>query len=162
MPPQAEGLKKYVNRHYKGHEVYTAYESGCCGYSAARSFIDYGWDAYVVNPADIPRPSKQSIVKTDKIDAKNIAKQLRAGNLRKIPIPDVERECFRSLTRHRQSLVKDMRRVKCRIKAALLYFNIELPEVLDNPNWSKSFLDWLRTIEWNYTSADHTFSSLLD
>lgn len=161
MPPNADGLLKYVNRYYKEHAISAAYESGCCGYSAARSFIEYGWDVFVVNPADIPRPAKQSIVKTDKIDAKNIAKQLRAGNLRKIPIPDVERECFRSLTRHRQSLVKDMRRIKCRIKAALLYFNIEVPEQFDNPNWSKSFLTWLKSIGWNYSSVENTFNSLL-
>lgn len=161
MPPDAEGLFKYVNRLYEDHEVTAAYESGCCGYSAARSFIEFGWDTFVVNPADIPRPAKQSIVKTDKVDAKNIAKQLRAGNLRKIPIPDVERECLRSLTRHRQSLVKDMRRIKCRIKGALLFFGVEVPEEFDNPNWSKAFLAWLTEIEWNYSSAQYTFESQL-
>ena len=50
--------------------------------SLHRDFISFGWDTYVVNPADIPRPSKNKFMKTDKIDAKNIAKQLRSGNLK--------------------------------------------------------------------------------
>jgi hypothetical protein len=38
--------------------VVLAYEVGCCGYTAARQFMEFGWDTYVVNPADIPRPAK--------------------------------------------------------------------------------------------------------
>ncbi|NND07455.1 MAG: transposase, partial [Saprospiraceae bacterium] len=48
--------------------------------------------------------SKQGVVKTDKIDARNIARQLRAGNLRPLIIPSVDRDCFRTLTRRRNSI----------------------------------------------------------
>ena len=70
-------------------------------------------------------------MKTDKIDAKNIAKQLRAGNLKKITIPGLERESLRSLTRQRTALVRDFRRIKTRIKSLLLYLQIEIPEGMD-------------------------------
>ena len=73
MPPDPDGLHQYVKKYYPGHQTSIAYEVGCCGYTAARSFETFSWDTYVVNPADIPRPSKSAIVKTDKIDAKNIA-----------------------------------------------------------------------------------------
>ena len=122
----------------------------------------YGWDTYVVNPADIPRPAKNAIVKTDKIHAKNIAKQLRAGNLRKLTIPDVQRECLRSRTRQRTSLVKDMRRIKSRIKSLLLYYDIKVPDKYDNPNWSKEFIKWLNEIEWNYDTINQTLLSMMD
>ena len=67
MPPKPETLLGYITKHYNGHEVAIAYEAGCCGYSAARSFIEYGWDTFVVNAADIPRPTKQGIIKTDSV-----------------------------------------------------------------------------------------------
>lgn len=162
MPPDPEGLKKYVKRYFADHQTSISYESGCCGYAAARKFESYGWDTYVVNPADIPRPSKNAITKTDKIDAKNIAQQLRAGNLKKITTPDVPRECLRSLTRQRMSLAKDFRKVKNRIKAHMLFHGVEIPEQYDNPNWSKAFIVWLREFEWNYATIRFALKSMLD
>ena len=142
FPPDSQGILNYVNKNYKGYEVYVAYEVGCCGYKPARDFISFGWDTFVVNPADIPRPAKNNFVKTDKIDAKNIAIQLRAGNLRKITIPDITRESLRSLTRQRSALVRDFRRIKTRIKSLLLYYQIDIPEGMDSPKWAINFLDW--------------------
>ena len=99
--------------------------------------------------------------KTDKIDARNIALQLRANNLKKLTIPDVERECLRSLTRRRTHLVKDLRKIKLQIKSLLLYYSIQIPPEFDNPNWSKDFISWLKNIEWFYDSIEHSFASML-
>ena len=68
----------------------------------------------------ILRPSKNNFVKSGKIDSKNLSKQLRSGNLKKIEIPDPIREGLRSLTRLRKTLVRDLRRIKTRIKSLLL------------------------------------------
>ena len=161
MPPDSEKLLNYVEKYFPDHEVAIAYETGCCGYNPARDFIEFGWNTYVVNPADIPRPSKQGVMKTDKIDAKNIALQLRAGNLKKITIPSIDRECLRNLTRRRSQLVTDLRRIKNQIKSLLLYHSIKIPEELDNPHWSKKFLTWLKAREWNYRSVKVTFDSMI-
>ena len=161
MPPDPDGLHQYVKKYYPGHQTSIADEVGCCGYTAARSFETFSWDTYVVNPADIPRPSKSAIVKTDKIDAKNIARQLKSGNLVKLAIPDVPRECLRSLTRQRTSLAKDFRRIKCRIKALMLYYGIEIPEKFDTPTWPLAFLRWLKDFKWNYDTVDQTLKSML-
>ena len=117
FPPDTQKIKSYVERNYPKYEVSIAYEVGCCGYEPARAFITFGWNTFVVNPADIPRPAKNNFVKTDKIDAKNIAKQLRSGNLRKLIIPEKPREALRCLTRQRTALVRDYRRIKSRIKS---------------------------------------------
>jgi len=74
--------------------VSIAYEAGCCGHNPARAFSSFGWDTYIINPADIHRPGKNNFVKTNKIDAKNIALQLRSGNLKKLTLPDTEREAL--------------------------------------------------------------------
>lgn len=154
-------LKKYVDKYYPGHEVHCAYEAGSCGYSAVRAFQSYGWEVLVLNPSDIPRPGKQRVVKTDKIDSKNLAKQLKHGSLQGIHIPDMEQEQLRSLFRRRFDLVKDLRRIKSRIKSFLLYYGIALPESFDNSNWSRKFINWLEALKWEYLTAKQTLDSML-
>jgi transposase len=156
-----DGLKKYVSKHFAGYEVSCAYEAGCCGYSAARLFQSYGWQVKVVNPADIPRPGKQAFVKTDKIDCINIAKQLKNGALNAIHIPTVRQEQLRWLFRRRFDLVKDMRRIKSRIKSALLFHGVVIPDELDNPNWTKAFEAWLEALQWQYEPARQALESML-
>lgn len=161
FPAEAHALKSYVDKHFQDHKITVAYEAGCCGYSAARSFSDFGWKVLVVNPADIPRPAKQAVVKTDKIDCINIAKQLRSGNLISIDIPTIQQEQTRALIRRRFDLVKDFRRTKSRIKSFLLFHGIKVPDQYDNPNWSKAFLDWIAELMWPESLAQYTVDSLL-
>ncbi len=128
-----------------------AYELGCFGYKPARSFESLGWDTYVVNPPDIPRPSKSKFMKTDKIAAKNIAKQLRSGDLKKITIPDPVRESLRGLTRQRTAVVRDYRKIKTRIKSLLLYNSIQIPEGMD----------WLWSLDLGQSNTNMTLRSML-
>lgn len=161
FPPKSDLVHNYVLKNYPGYEVSVAYEVGCCGYKPARDFISFGWDTFVVNPADIPRPSKNKFMKTDKIDAKNIAKQLKSDNLKKITIPDLDRESLRALTRQRTALVRDYRRIKTRIKSLLLYLQVEIPEGMDSPKWSLSFLGWLDALDLGYSNSNQTLKSML-
>ena len=100
-------------------------------------------------------------MKTDKIDAKNISQQLRSGNLKKITIPNLERESLRSLTRQRTALVRDYRRIKSRVKSLLLYFQIDIPEGMDTPKWPKRFLSWLQNLDLDYSNRNRTMRSML-
>lgn len=162
FPPDTQKVKKYVERNYPNYEVSIAYEVGCCGYEPARSFISFGWDTFVVNPADIPRPAKNNFVKTDKIDAKNIAKQLRSGNLRKLTIPEKPREALRCLTRQRTALVRDYRRIKSRIKSLLLYHQIHIPPDMDTPKWPIKFIDWLKALKFETHNTNFTLTSMIN
>jgi len=121
MNPEPEELHQYVSKHFSGYEVSSAYEAGCCGYSAHRAFESYGWRSLVVNPGDIHRKGKEKHTKTDKIDARLIARELKDGRLEGIHVPGVCREELRSLFRRRNDLVKDFRRIKSYIKMQLLY-----------------------------------------
>ncbi|AWX44480.1 Transposase for insertion sequence element IS1111A [Flagellimonas maritima] len=159
MSPDPEGLREYVERHYPGHEVSTAYEAGCCGYRAHRSFEGYGWCSLVVNPADIFRKGKERHTKTDRIDAQLIARELKDGRLEGIVVPDPEREQLRSLFRRRNDLVKDMRQIKSYIKMQLLYYGIKVPERYDNDNWSHAFRDWLDNLEFAHPTGKEVLES---
>src|SRR5690606_22414367 len=159
MSPNPEGLREYVSRHFPGHEVSTAYEAGCCGYGAHRSFESYGWRSLVVNPADIFRRGRERHTKTDRIDAELIARELKDGRLEGIDVPEKCREQSRSLFRRRNDLVKDMRQVKSYIKMQLLYYGIQVPEQYDHDHWSHGFRDWLDGLEFEYDTGKEVLCS---
>jgi hypothetical protein len=61
MSPDPKQLRDCVLKYFSGYEVTTAYDAGCCGYYAHRSFESYGWESLVVNPADIHIKGRHSI-----------------------------------------------------------------------------------------------------
>lgn len=148
IPPKPDILESYVDQNFSNHEVHLAYESGCCGFGAARHFLNLGWNVKVVNPADIPTMNKQTYQKTDAIDCRNLSKQLQADQLRGIYIPDEEQDFLKSLVRQRAVVSKELRSTKNGIKSLLLYHGFTIPPEYDNPNWSKAFIDWIRVVPW--------------
>ena len=84
MSPQPEKLEQYVFDNFAEYQVEIAYESGCCGFSAARYFLQLGWQVTVVNAADIPRIQKQQFQKTDRIDCRLLCRHLKQQDLRKV------------------------------------------------------------------------------
>jgi len=161
MSPNPEQLYDHVQKTFPGHEVSLAYEAGCCGFSVARYFLNLGWQLKVVNAADVPIANKQLYQKTDKVDCRNLCKQLQDDRLRGIHIPTENQEQLRSLLRHRNNIVKQLRKEKQLIKSMLLYVGISLPQQYDNPNWSKDFLQWIRDIKWTYPTGALSIQSKL-
>ncbi|WP_336518567.1 IS110 family transposase [Pollutibacter soli] len=153
MPADAGKLVDYVNNHFSTHQVSLTYEAGCCGFSAARYFLNLGWQVKVVNASDVPRSDKQNYQKTDKLDSRNLCKQLQQDQLTGIFIPTEHQEQLRSLLRQRNQVVKQLRVVKSQIKGLLLFHGIKVPDEFDNPNWSKYFLQWLADIQWSYITG---------
>lgn len=43
MPAQPEVLINYILHHFAEHEIFITYESGFCGFSAARLILSLGW-----------------------------------------------------------------------------------------------------------------------
>ena len=161
MPTEPDVLIACVGKHFKDHQVSCCYEVGCCGYWIARSLQQQGWEVKVVNPADVPRISKQDWQKTDKIDSRNLCKHLCDGNLKGIYIPGEEQEQFRSLFRRRVHLARHLRTIKNHIKSQLLYYGIKVPEEYDNPNWSRSMKEWLESLTWKFTTGVTVMHSCL-
>lgn len=161
QPASDQILIDWVNKNYPNHEVTCAYEAGFSGFGAARSFQNANWNVLVLNPADIPRPSKQGVVKTDKIDCRNLCRQLANSSLKGIEIPDTEREQYRSLFRERGNLADGLRKVKGQIKSLLFYYSITIPDQYDNPNWTNSFRSWLGEQKFKHSSGKMNLEILL-
>lgn len=154
MPSIAEDLYQYVERIFPNHDVDLVYEAGCCGFSAARYFLNLGWNVLVVNPADVKTGDKERYQKTDALDSKNLSNQLKAGVLKGIHIPTEEEEQFTTLARHRTQVTKKLRQTKAYIKSMLLFHGIKVPDEFDNPNWSRDFIVWLEQIKFSSICGD--------
>ena len=96
----------------------------------------------VIAPALIPRRAGQR-VKTDRLDARNLARLHRAGELTPIRIPSSEEEALRDLIRVREDSKDDRRRAQQRVKSFSLRQGRRFPG--SSKGWSqKSSIDGSR------------------
>ena len=103
MKALRKALKKYD---LKKEEVKLCYEAGPCGFPLARHLLRMGYLVDGIAPSLIPTKSGDR-VKTDKRDAKKLARLLRSGDLTAIHIPDASDEVIRDLCRARTDAVDD-------------------------------------------------------
>ena len=154
MPSIDEDLYQYVERTFPNHEINLVYEAGCCGFTAARYFLNLGWNVLVVNPADVKTGDKERYQKTDSLDSKNLSNQLKSGVLKGIHIPTEAEEQFTTLARHRTQVTKKLRQTKAHIKSMLLFHGIKIPDQYDNSNWSLDFIFWLENLKFSTSCGD--------
>jgi transposase len=109
-------LKKYG---YKQEQLRICYEAGPCGFVLARHLLRMGYAVQVMAPSLIPKRSGERI-KTDRRDAKKLARLYRAGELTPVHIPDAEDEVMRDLCRARTDAMEDQTRAKHRLTMFLL------------------------------------------
>jgi len=159
MDPDPKQLSKYLHRNFPGGNYIAAYESGFSGFSTQKQLELLGVSCIVANAADIPSSDKEKRHKNDRNDSRKIAKSLRAGQLEPIYVSDDEVLFDRSLIRHRSQIVKDITRVKLRIKSSLRFNGIAIPTLYQNNRWSKSFLNWLGTCPEIFGSLRITIDS---
>ena len=99
--------------------LWVAYEAGPTGFGLCRTLLALGIRCMVVAPNRVPHdPGRR--VKTDKRDARDLARALRAGNLRGIALPEVEQEAVRDLMRAREDCVRALRSVRQQLQGILL------------------------------------------
>ena len=154
-PPKPEALLEYLNCNFPNGNYFSAYEAGFCGLWAHYKLEALGIHNIVINPADVPTTQKEQMHKSDPVDSKKIGRSLRANELKGIYIPQVETLEDRSLIRVRSTIVKDMTRIKQRIKSMLYFYGIEFPKEFENGNshWSKRFIKWLKTIQLQHSTG---------
>jgi transposase len=112
-------LARLRQAHGPGVLLHTCYEAGPCGFGIARRLEQLGVDCIVVAPSMTPTRSGDR-VKTDRRDARKLARLLRAGELTAVYVPEPTDEAIRDLCRARTDAVDDLRRSRHRLKAFLL------------------------------------------
>ncbi len=131
---------KLARRLAKKHAALTfAYEAGPTGYGLYRQIKSLGHDCIVVAPSLIPhKPGDR--VKTNRRDALSLARQLRAGDLTAVWVPDPHHEAVRDLTRARGAAVREQRARRQQVSALLLRLGLHYP---GNTTWGKAHMAWL-------------------
>src|SRR5687768_12297316 len=126
----------------KAKHLVFVYEAGPCGYWLYRYLTNKGHDCWVVAPSLIPKKAGDR-VKTDRRDARQLARLMRSGDLTPVYVPQVDDEAIRDLSRAREDSIRDLKAAKYRLKALLLRQDIRYT---GQANWSPAHLRWLAEV----------------
>jgi transposase len=133
------------------------YEAGPTGYGLYRQIKRLGHACMVVAPSLIPRKPGDR-VKTNRRDALSLVKQLRAGDLTAVWVPDARHEAMRDLTRARETAVEDLRRKRQQVSAFLLRQGLHYPS---ERAWTKTHRNWLASQKLEHVEQRIAFEEML-
>lgn len=145
-----EAIRKLISR---GHfaDPCACYEAGPTGYEIQRLLTSLKIPCDVIAPTMIPRRSGAR-VKTDRNDARNLARLHRAGELTPIRVPTLEEEAMRDLIRAREDLKDDLRTCQHRLKSYLLRKGRRFSG--GDKGWSGKFSAWVRSQHFDEPAAE--------
>lgn len=135
IPYNVEYLVNHVRKHYGDKKVAFGYEAGPTGYGLYDGLAAQAYQCVIASPSMIPRAPGQR-VKTNRLDSRGIAENLRGGQLKGIHVPTPLYRELRHLTQLRDTLVSEMVAMKQRIKSLLLMEGLEFPPAPAGSQWS--------------------------
>lgn len=141
---QLGAIVEFVEHACEGRLVMGVAIESCCGAAnLAEQLRHQGWDVELAH-AGICSRMKQNPDKTDFSDAQLLADLVRVGYLPRVWLPPEPIRDLRRLTRHRQQLVEERRRIKLRMRAMLREERISPPTEVGTV-WTISWKQWLQT-----------------
>jgi transposase len=150
MPYSVEHLLNHVRNHFPNQRVAFAYEAGPTGYGLYDGLEAQAYRCLIASPSMIPRAPGQR-VKTNRLDSRMIAENLRGGQLKGIHVPSGGYRELRHLTQLRDTFVSEMVGMKLRIKSLLLFEGIEFPPAPPGSQWSFTVKARLRKLKCSPT-----------
>lgn len=133
------------------------FEAGPTGYGLYRLIKKLGHNCIVVAPSLIPsKPGDR--MKTNRRDAVNLAKLLRAGELTAVWVPDDRHEAMRDLARARDAAQKDYKGKRQNVSSFLLRLGRHYP---GKKTWGKVHLNWLADQKLEHREQRIAFEELL-
>jgi transposase len=126
----------------KATHLVFVYEAGPCGSWLYRDLTNKGHLCWVVAPSLMPQKAGDR-VKTDRRDARQLARLMRSGDLTPVYVPKVADEAMRDLTRAREDALRDLKAAKFRLKAFLLRHAIRYT---GSAPWGPAHLRWLAEV----------------
>ena len=150
-------VRRLVNRLPDRKLLRVCYEAGPTGYELYRLLASMGVRCQVVAPSLTPRRPGDR-VKTDRRDARRLARLYRAGELTAIRVPSPEEEAVRDLCRARADLVDDRKRTRQRLGAFLLRHGEVYRE---GSSWTQAHRRWLAARRFELAGLRLTFAHYL-
>ncbi len=148
--PTLKGLLVQLEKlstHFPRCQLRLCYEASYIGYTLQRDLAEKGYHCDVVAPTSIPSPRGKQI-KTDRIDAGQLAQFYANGLVTIVHIPEVELEQDRDLMRSRQNLLQQQTELRKHLQALLRRNGLHYKAQTQNKtHWTKHHYCWLeRTI----------------
>ncbi|MGH3505119.1 MAG: IS110 family transposase [Nocardioidaceae bacterium] len=149
-----ESVRRLIERFPDRSRLRACYEAGPTGYGLYRQLTGMGVRCQVVAPSLVPTRSGDR-VKTDRRDARRLARLLRAGELTAIRVPTDAEEAVRDLCRARADLVDDRHRARKRLGAFLLRHG---RVYRGGSPWTMNHDQWLSGLVFEQRAAAVTFA----
>jgi transposase len=133
------------------------YEAGPTGYGLYRQIKNLGHDCMVAAPSLIAKKPGDR-VKTNRRDAVGLVKQLRAGDLTAVWVPDERHEAMRDLTRAREAAVEDLKSKRQQVLSLLLRLG---RHYAGHRTWTKAHMNWLTSQKLEHPQQRIAFEEML-
>lgn len=144
-PKAIDQLIRQLSQRFEGQPLLFSYEAGPCGYGVYHQVQASGHDCEVVAPSLIPQRAGDR-VKTDRRDAKVLARLSRSGELTPVWVPTPEQEAIRDLTRARE----DMKAIELKARQRLGAFLLRHGKVYPGKSkWGQAHFRWLETVRFD-------------
>jgi transposase len=138
--------------------VAVTYEAGPTGFGLARALTGAGIRTVVVAPSKLERPPGDR-VKTDRRDARRLARLLHIGEVPGVRVPTVVEEDARDLVRAREATRGDLMRARHRVSKLLLRHGIVY---YGGAAWTGEHERWLRTQRFDSPGTAAAFDEAFD
>jgi len=146
-------IKRFFKKQMAESRIQACYEAGCTGFALKRYLAKLGIECIIAAPGKIPRRAGNK-VKTDRRDARELARLLRNGDLEDIFMPSEQYESARDYLRAREDYCKDMQKNKQRLLSFLLRNGLSYS---DGGNWTQKHKNWLNKIAFDDPLKQMTF-----
>lgn len=125
------------------------YEAGCLGYSLYHQLAKHGVACIILAPSTMPQQKGKSI-KTDKRDAKNIAKCLAFNLYSPVYVPTAEDDAIKEYIRMRDDVKADLKRTKQQIISFCTRHGFHYE---GKSRWTQAYFKWLDSLVFEKRST---------
>ncbi|MGB4408319.1 MAG: IS110 family transposase [Sphaerochaeta sp.] len=126
--------------------IISGYEAGPTGFGLQRDLLKAGIDCKVMAPTTIYEKKGGNRVKTDRGDARKLARALYWGAFKEVIPLTPEDEATRDYIRMRDDRKEALKKAKQQIKSFLLRKGKQYPE--KGTSWTQKYTAWLKSIKF--------------
>ena len=121
------------------------YEAGPTGYGLCRKLQKEGFACVIIAPSTIAKAPGQK-VKTDRMDARLLAKTLAFKTYSPVCLPSEKLEAIKEYTRVRTAKITMLKKAKQNLLSFLLRMGLPYPQ--GGHYWTQAHMAWLRTVNF--------------
>jgi transposase len=151
IPNREEPVRKLIKKLGGAEQLRVCYEAGPTGYALYWQLAALGVHCDVVAPTLVPVKAGDRI-KTDRRDARKLARCYRSGDLTPVSVPNPQQEALRDLVRAREAAKQDQLRARHRLGKFLLRHGRRFVGTA----WTQKYMTWVKQQEFSEVAQQYT------